>query len=140
MLKLHYALAKWINRSSHRRCSVKKSYSWKFSKCHRKTAVLEPPFKKVLEKVPSLLTRDSNTGVFLLNLWNFLRWEYTVKYFFQSISWKMYFTLISLCKLPTNIHDVIFEGFHEIWKFWKSIFRIFSIVKDFPIEFVFMLD
>ena len=61
-----------------------------------------------------------------------LRRGYTVKYFFQSISWNMYFTIVSLCKLPRNAH--------EIWKFWKLIFRIFSIVKYFPIEFVFMLD
>ena len=67
------------------------------------------------------------------------RWEYTVKYFFQSISWNTYFTIVSLCKLPRNVHDILFEAFHEIWKFWKLIFRIFSIVKDFPIEFVFML-
>ena len=52
----------------------------------------------------------------------------------------MYFTIVSLCKLPRNVHDILFEAFHEISKFWKSIFRIFSIVKDFPIEFVFMLD
>ena len=69
--------------------------------------------------------------------WN---WQgYTVKYFFQSISWNTYFTIVSLCKLPRNVHYILFEAFHEIWKFWKSIFRIFSIVKDFPIEFVFML-
>ena len=24
-----------------------------------------------------------------------------------------------------------------MWKFWKSIFRIFPIVKDFPIDFLF---
>ena len=66
---------------------------------------------------------------------------YSVKYFSQSISWNTYFMIVSLCKLPINVHDIIFEAFHEIWKFWKSkIFRIFSIVKDFPIEFVFMLD
>ena len=37
-------------------------------------------------------------------------------------------------------HVRFIEAFREIWKFWKSIFRIFSTVKDFPIEFVFMLD
>ena len=29
------------------------------------------------------------------------------------------------------VHDIFFEDFHEIWNFWKSIFGIFSIVKDF---------
>ena len=33
-------------------------------------------------------------------------------------------------------YDILFEHFHEIWKFWKPIF----IIKGFPIEFVFMLD
>ena len=69
-----------------------------------------------------------------------LRQGYTVKYFFQSISSNTYFTIVSSCKLPRNIHDILFEVLHEISKFWKSIFRILSIVKDFPIEFVFMLD
>ena len=64
---------------------------------------------------------------FSWNLKVVLKPGYTVKYFFQSIS----------CKLPRNVHDIYFEAFHEIRKFWKPIFRIFSIVKDFPIEFVF---
>ena len=37
---------------------------------------------------------------------------------------------VSLCKLARNVHDILF----------KSIFRIFSIMKDFTIEFVSMLD
>ena len=69
-----------------------------------------------------------------------LRRGYTVKYFFQSISWNTNFTIVSLSKLPRNVNDIFFGAFHEIWKFWKSIFRFFSIVKDFPIEFAFMLD
>ena len=48
--------------------------------------------------------------------------------------------VVLLCKLPRNVHVILFEAFHEIWKFCKSIFRTFSIVKDFPIEFVFMFD
>ena len=68
-----------------------------------------------------------------------IRWGYTVKYSFQSISWNVYFMIVSLPKLPINVHDILFEAFHEIWEFWKSIFRIFSFVKDLPIEFVFML-
>ena len=63
-----------------------------------------------------------------------------MKYFFQSISWNTYFTIVLLCKLPINMHDILFEAFHEIWKFWKSISRIFSIVKVFLIEFAFMYD
>ena len=63
-----------------------------------------------------------------------------MKYFFQSISGNTYFTIVLLCKLPINIHDILFEAFHEIWKFWKSISRIFYIVKVFLIEFVFMYD
>ena len=62
-----------------------------------------------------------------------------MKYFFQSISWNAYFRIVSLCKLLRNNHGILFEAFHEIRKFWKSIFRIFYTVKDFPIEFVFML-
>ena len=63
-----------------------------------------------------------------------------MKYFFRNISWNTYLTIFSLCKLPRNVHDILFERFHEIWKFWKSIFRIFSIMKHFTIEFVSMLD
>ena len=70
----------------------------------------------------------------------FWRRGYTVKYFFRSISWNTYFTIVLLCKLPRNVYVILFEAFHEIWKFCKSIFRTFSIVKDFPIEFVFMFD
>ena len=69
-----------------------------------------------------------------------IRRGYNVKYFFHSISWNAYFTIVLLFKLPRNVHDTLFEPFHEIWKFWKSIFRIFSIMKDFSTEFVFMLD
>ena len=58
--------------------------------------------------------------------------EHFIKYVFHDS--------VSLCKLPRNVHDIFFEAFHEIWKFWKLIFRIFSIVKDFPAEFVSMLD
>ena len=43
-------------------------------------------------------------------------------------------------KLPGNVQDILSQPFHEIWKFWKSIFRIFCTVKDFSVEFVFMLD
>ena len=48
--------------------------------------------------------------------------------------------VFSLCKLPRNVHDILFEAFHYTSKFWKSIVRIFSTEKDFYIEFVFMLD
>ena len=39
--------------------------------------------------------------------------------------------LVSLCKLLRNAYDILFEAFHEIWKFWKLIFRIFSSWKTF---------
>ena len=39
--------------------------------------------------------------------------------------------VVSLCKLLRNAYDILFEAFHEIWKFWKLIFRIFSSVKNF---------
>ena len=43
-----------------------------------------------------------------------------------------YFTIVfSLCKLPRNVHNILFEHFHEIWKFWKSIFRISVSWKTF---------
>ena len=65
--------------------------------------------------------------------WRSALWrEYTAKYFFQNISWNTYLAIVSLCKLPRNVHDKLFETFHEIWKFWKSIFRIFSIMNLFP--------
>ena len=70
----------------------------------------------------------------------FYRRGYSVKYFFQTISWNAYFTIFSLCKLPRNVHDTLFDIFHRIQKFWKSIFRIFSIIKYFTTEFVSMLD
>ena len=57
--------------------------------------------------------------------WRSASWrEYTAKYFFQNISWNTYLAIVSLCKLPRNVHDALFEIFHELWKFWKSIFRI----------------
>ena len=34
-----------------------------------------------------------------------------MKYFFQTISWNAYFTTASLCKLPRNVHDILFETF-----------------------------
>ena len=116
--KVSYLHSLWtqqtIFRSSHQRCSVKKVVLRNFTKF---------------------------TGKHLRQSQIALRRGYTVKYFFQSISWNTYFTIVfSLCKLPGNVHYILFETFHEIWKFWKSIFRIFSIVKDFPIEFVFMFD
>ena len=91
------------------------------------------------------------TFISYLNVWPFifnvmlfmerhLRQGYSVKCFFRSISWNAYFTIVLSCKLPINVHDILFEAFHEIWKFWKSIFRILFIVIDFCIEFVFMLD
>ena len=43
-----------------------------------------------------------------------LRRGYTLKYFFQIISSNRYFTIVSLCKLPINVYDVLFEVFHEI--------------------------
>ena len=43
-------------------------------------------------------------------------------------------------KLPGKVQDILSQPFHEIWIFWKSIFRISCTVKDFSIEFVFMLD
>ena len=56
---------------------------------------------------------------------NKYRREYTVNtYFLQNISWNTYLAIVSLCKLPRNVHDALFEIFHELWKFWKSIFRI----------------
>ena len=36
-----------------------------------------------------------------------------MKYFFQTISWNAYLTIVSLCKLPRNVHDILFETFHE---------------------------
>ena len=69
-----------------------------------------------------------------------VRRGYIEKCFFRGISWNAYFKIVSLCKLPRNVHHILSELFHEIWKFWKSIFRIFSIVKDFSIKFVFILD
>ena len=39
--------------------------------------------------------------------------------------------VVSLCKLLRNAYGILFEAFHEIWKFWKLIFRIFSSVKNF---------
>ena len=32
-----------------------------------------------------------------------------MKYFFQSISWNAYFIIVSLHKLPINVHDILFE-------------------------------
>ena len=53
--------------------------------------------------------------VFLLKSYvRLIRRGYTVKYFFQTTSWNAYSTIISLCKLPRNVHDVLFETFHEI--------------------------
>ena len=45
---------------------------------------------------------------------NELKGEDTLKYFFQTISSNAYFTIVSLCKLPRNVHDMLFEAFHEI--------------------------
>ena len=59
--------------------------------------------------------------------WNI---SFFMKYFFQTISWNAYFTIVPLCNLPRNVHDILFETFHQIEKFWKSIFRIFSIMKE----------
>ena len=105
-------------RISHQKCSVKRGVLKNFANSQENTCARVH---------------------FLIKL-QVLRQGYTVKCFFQGISWNTYFTIISLCKLPRNVHDILFESFHEIGKFLKSIFRIFSIVKDFPIKFVFMLD
>ena len=51
---------------------------------------------------------------FLLIQWFVLRWGYNVKYFFQSISWNTYFTIVSLCKLPRTVHETLFEVFHGL--------------------------
>ena len=51
---------------------------------------------------------------------------YTVKYLFLAISWNTYFT-VSLCKLPRNVHDILFETFHEIYKNSENRFSEFSL-------------
>ena len=84
----------------------------------------------------------------ILSSFSFKGWYFFISNIFkvQDILWNVsfrlfhaYFTIVSLCKLQKNVQDTLFEPFHEISKFWKSIFRIFSMVKDFSIEFVFML-
>ena len=117
-------------------CQKKKKLRYRIS--HQKCSVKRGVLKNFANSQENTCARVH----FLIKL-QVLRQGYTVKCFFQGISWNTYFTIISLCKLPRNVHDILFESFHEIWKFWKPIFRIFSIVKDsedFSIEFVFMLD
>ena len=69
--------------------------------------------------VVSLAVSDILVGTFSIPFWIWmqiskLRRGNTVKYFFQIISWNVYFTIVSLCKLPRNVHDILFETFHEI--------------------------
>ena len=47
-----------------------------------------------------------------------LRRGYTVKYFFQTISWN---ALVSLYKLPRNVHDILFETFSGFSLSWKTL-------------------
>ena len=128
---------------------------WKY----KRTANIKPyrwfPGEDTLWNISFRLFYETQINVFFITFylisWNWYetckkeasanyRRGYTMKYFFQSISWNTHSTIVSLWKLPRNVHDILFEFCHEIWKFWKLIFRIFSIVKDFAIEFVFMLD
>ena len=56
-----------------------------------------------------------------------LRRGYTVKYFFQNISWNAYFTLVSLCKLPRNVYDFFLKPFMK-YKNFENRFSEFSLL------------
>ena len=82
-------------------------------------------FEKIKKKILTPWTQYVNwlyvrrsedvQGVFFLKSYvRLIRRGYTVKYFFQTTSWNAYSTIISLCKLPRNVHDILFETFHEI--------------------------
>ena len=47
-----------------------------------------------------------------------------MKYFFQTISGNAYFTIVSLCKLPGNVHDILFETFMK-YKYSENRFSEF---------------
>ena len=68
---------------------------------------------------------------------NELKGEDTLKYFFQTISSNAYFTIVSLCKLPRNVHDIYFLRHFMKYINSENRFSIFSIMKT--IEFVSML-
>ena len=101
--KVSYLHSLWtqqtIFRSSHQRCSVKKVVLRNFTKF---------------------------TGKHLRQSQIALRRGYTVKYFFQSISWNTYFTIVLLCKLPINVHDIHFEAFQK-YKNSENRFSEFSV-------------
>ena len=61
-------------------------------------------------------------------LWNInhVRRGYTVKYFFQSISWNTYFTIVSLCKLPRNVYDILLKPFMK-YENSENCFSEFSL-------------
>ena len=64
----------YLNRSSHRRCSIKKSCSKKFRNIHRKTPVLESLFNKVAElKACKFIKKKLQRRCFPVNIAKFLR-------------------------------------------------------------------
>ena len=125
---------------SHPDVFCKKDVLENFAKFTEKLLCQSLFFNKVTGPRPAtLLQKRLRHRWFPVSFAKVLKARIHCEIFLSEDSWNTYFTIVSLCKRPINIHDVLFEAFHEIRKFWKSIFRIFSIVKDFPIEFVFML-
>ena len=78
-----------------------------------------------------------------------LRRGYTVKCFFQGISWNTCFTIVLLCKLPRNVHDIHFEPFmkyencenrfSEFSLSWKTfLLKLFScLINSFIINAIY---
>ena len=96
---------------------------------------LSEHFMKYVFLCPAALMFESG----ITNL--LFRRGYTVKYFFQSISWNTYFTIVSLCKLLTNIHDILFEAFREkVFLWWKTfLLNLFScLINSFIINDILM--
>ena len=59
--------------------------------------------------------------------------EDTLKYFFQSISWNTYFTIVSLCKLPSENSETRFSEFSLSWK--TFLLNLFScLINSFVIN------